>query len=55
MIVHAIGVDSAGHTFGSQNEHIERKLRDTENMIEEVISRMDNDTTLIVFGDHGMT
>lgn len=34
MIVHAIGVDSAGHTYGSQNEHIERKLLDTELMLE---------------------
>jgi hypothetical protein len=24
-------------------------------MIEDVISRMDSDTTLLVFGDHGMT
>jgi GPI ethanolamine phosphate transferase 3 subunit O len=55
MIVHTIGVDSAGHTYGSQNEHIERKLLETERMLEDLIARMDNQTTLMVFGDHGMT
>lgn len=29
LIVHVIGVDSAGHTHGSQNEQISRKLQDT--------------------------
>lgn len=55
MITHVIGVDSAGHSFDSQNENIERKLIDTENLIRETIELMDDKTTLIVFGDHGMT
>ncbi len=54
-IAHIIGVDSAGHTYNSQNQHIARKLRDTQSFIQEVISSMDDQTTLIVFGDHGMT
>lgn len=28
---------------------------DAEKMIQDVITRMDDSTTLIVFGDHGMT
>jgi GPI ethanolamine phosphate transferase 3 subunit O len=55
MLAHVIGVDSAGHTYNSQNENIERKLRDTEDLIREVIELMDSKTTLIVYGDHGMT
>lgn len=55
MLVHMIGVDCAGHTYGSRSPQIERKLLDTETFIEEVIRLMDQDTTLVVFGDHGMT
>ena len=55
MLAHVIGVDSAGHTYNSQNENIERKLKDTEDLIKEVIDLMDSKTTLIVYGDHGMT
>lgn len=28
---------------------------DAEKMIQDIINRMDDSTTLIVFGDHGMT
>ena len=55
MLVHMIGVDSAGHTFGSKHPEVERKLGETEKFIEKVIELMDNDTTLLVYGDHGMT
>jgi hypothetical protein len=55
LVAHVIGVDSAGHTYNSQNANIERKLKDTEALIAEVIELMDDKTTLIVFGDHGMT
>lgn len=33
MLVHMIGVDSAGHTFGSKHPSIERKLLETEKFI----------------------
>ena len=55
LVSHVIGVDSAGHTYGSQHESIERKLQDTQELIREVIALMDDRTMLIVFGDHGMT
>jgi len=29
LVTHVLGVDSAGHSYNSQNEHIERKLLDT--------------------------
>jgi len=55
LIGHVIGVDHAGHTFGPRSDELERKLIDTEKEIEQIVRLMDEDTTLIVFGDHGMT
>ena len=55
LIGHVIGVDHAGHTFSASHSEIERKLNDTENMIAEIISKMNDKTVLLVFGDHGMT
>lgn len=55
LLGHIIGVDSAGHSFNPGHRELERKLMDVEHIIYEVISRMDDKTTLIVFGDHGMT
>lgn len=54
-IGHVVGIDHAGHTYGSDNEHIERKILETEAELKQVINLLDDDTTLIVFGDHGMT
>lgn len=55
LIGHIIGVDHAGHTFSASHSEIERKLNDSETIVREVIENMDNDTVLIVCGDHGMT
>lgn len=55
MLGHIIGVDSAGHTYDAQNAEISRKLDDTQNVIHDIIEKMDDQTTLVVFGDHGMT
>ena len=55
LLGHIIGVDSAGHTYSSVHSEIERKLRDTEQIIKTIVEKMDDKTTLVVFGDHGMT
>ena len=55
LIGHIIGVDHAGHTFSASHSEIERKLNDSETIVREIIENMDNDTVLIVCGDHGMT
>jgi phosphatidylinositol glycan class O len=55
MIGHIIGIDSAGHSFDMRHKDISRKIRDTDRLIGSVVEKMDDKTTLIVFGDHGMT
>ena len=55
LLGHIIGVDSAGHSFHSGHPEIERKLRDSEQIIKKIVEKMDDKTTLVVFGDHGMT
>ena len=55
MLGHIIGVDSAGHSYNAQHPEIERKLKDSEEILLNIIEKMDEQTTLIVFGDHGMT
>jgi len=55
MIAHIIGIDSAGHTRGLFHKELERKIQDTNRFINSIIDKMDRDTTLVIFGDHGMT
>ena len=52
---HFLGIDHAGHTFNANHSEIERKVIETEKYIEDVIKHMDNDTILLLYGDHGMT
>lgn len=55
MILHMIGMDCVGHSQGSRSPEITRKLLETEKVISQIIEKMDEETTLVVFGDHGMT
>ena len=55
LLLHFIGVDSSGHSYSSYHPELTRKLLDTERDIAKLIEKMDDDTTLVVFGDHGMT
>ena len=55
MVAHLIGLDHAGHTHGPTHPELERKLLDVERIVENIIDKMDDETTLVVFGDHGMT
>jgi phosphatidylinositol glycan class O len=47
-------VDHGGHSGGANNIQIERKLNETERLIRDMIEMMDNDTVLLIYGDHGM-
>ena len=55
MLAHILGIDHAGHTFNSQHQEIERKVKDTDAYLRQIIDNLDDNTTLLVYGDHGMT
>ncbi|XP_037717757.1 GPI ethanolamine phosphate transferase 3 [Drosophila subpulchrella] len=55
LVAHFLGVDHCGHKHGPMHEEMARKLGEMNEMIRTVVAAMDNDTTLLVMGDHGMT
>jgi phosphatidylinositol glycan class O len=56
LIGHIAGIDHAGHYFmNMEHPELERKVMDAEKIVQEIIDKMDDDTVLIAFGDHGMT
>ena len=58
MIVHFLGVDHVGHTYGPHNEHMDQKLRQMDDALTETLEYLDqadNCNAAFIFGDHGMT
>lgn len=53
-IGHALGVDHAGHRYGPDSPKMTEKLQEMDVYIREIIDSLDDNTLLIVFGDHGM-
>ncbi|KAG7728759.1 hypothetical protein KL933_001992 [Ogataea haglerorum] len=54
LIGHFLGVDHCGHRYGPRHYAMKQKLNQMNNLIDQVISLLDDDTLLVVFGDHGM-
>ncbi|GAA5988577.1 hypothetical protein JCM5350_004460 [Sporobolomyces pararoseus] len=55
VIAHGLGVDHAGHRFGADHPEMTRKLKETDELLREVVGKLDEETLLVVVGDHGMT
>eukprot|EP01080_Neovahlkampfia_damariscottae_P004179 gene4179-7489_t len=55
LVLHFLGVDHAGHAFGIYHQRMYEKLKQMDKVLETIVNKMDNDTILMVFGDHGMT
>jgi len=55
VVAHGLGLDHAGHRFGAEHRETTRKLRETERLLRDVVERLDDQTLLVVVGDHGMT
>ena len=54
LIGHLLGIDHAGHTFYPFHPEMRRKFAEYTAFITKTIKNMDNDTTLMIMGDHGM-
>ncbi|XP_046999252.1 GPI ethanolamine phosphate transferase 3 isoform X1 [Schistocerca americana] len=55
IISHFLGVDHCGHRYGPHHPEMARKLKEMNHVISDVVNTMDNNTILLVVGDHGMT
>ena len=51
---HYLGVDHAGHRYGPDHPATNSKLREMDNVLRKVIALLDENTLLVVMGDHGM-
>lgn len=54
-IAHFLGVDHCGHTYGPSDPNMSRKLNQMDGIIERLLPQVDNETLLVVMGDHGMS
>ncbi|GBN47130.1 GPI ethanolamine phosphate transferase 3 [Araneus ventricosus] len=55
IIAHFLGVDHCGHRYGPKHPEMTRKLQQMNSVIQNVTEKLQNDTVLLVLGDHGMT
>lgn len=54
LVGHFLGVDHAGHRYGPDHYAMKDKLQQMNTVVEDVIRKIDDDTLLVVMGDHGM-
>ncbi|WOO79515.1 GPI ethanolamine phosphate transferase 3 [Vanrija pseudolonga] len=55
LIGHFLGVDHVGHRVGPERETMRTKLAQMDTVLRDVVDKLDDDTLLVVLGDHGMT
>ncbi|KAE9964786.1 hypothetical protein BLS_008063 [Venturia inaequalis] len=54
IFAHYLGVDHAGHRYGPDHPAMNTKLKQMDTTMRQVMDLIDDDTLLIVMGDHGM-
>ncbi|KAI0377835.1 GPI ethanolamine phosphate transferase [Hypomontagnella monticulosa] len=54
LIGHLLGVDHAGHRYGPNHPAMTAKLEQMNGFIRDLVQEIDDDTLLVVMGDHGM-
>ena len=59
VVVHFLGVDHVGHTYGPNTEYMDAKLHQMDAALAYVLDSLDHDPdscrAALIFGDHGMT
>ncbi|MPC12532.1 GPI ethanolamine phosphate transferase 3 [Portunus trituberculatus] len=55
IVAHFLGVDHCGHRYGPNHPQMAAKLTQMNKAVSQIIAGMDNNTLLLVLGDHGMT
>jgi phosphatidylinositol glycan class O len=54
IIGHFLGVDHAGHRVGPDHITMKKKLEQMNGVLQRVVDVLDDETLLVVIGDHGM-
>ncbi|KAK6457676.1 uncharacterized protein RJT20DRAFT_125489 [Scheffersomyces xylosifermentans] len=54
LVGHFLGVDHVGHRYGPKHFTMKEKLNQMNDVITEVVEKLDDKTLLVVIGDHGM-
>lgn len=54
IVGHYLGVDHAGHRYGPDHPAMAGKLREMDQVFRRLVNSLDDQTLLVVLGDHGM-
>lgn len=54
LIAHFLGVDHAGHRYGPNHPAMNDKLKQMDEVVRNLVTKVDEETLLVVMGDHGM-
>jgi len=54
LFAHYLGVDHAGHRYGPDHFAMTEKLKQMDAVVQRLVDSIDNETLLVVMGDHGM-
>ncbi|KAF2858468.1 alkaline phosphatase-like protein [Piedraia hortae CBS 480.64] len=54
IVAHYLGVDHAGHRYGPDHPAMRDKLMQMDRVLRRMVETIDEDTLLVVMGDHGM-
>ena len=54
IFAHFLGVDHAGHRYGPDHQAMADKIRQMDHVLGDIVATIDDDTLLVVMGDHGM-
>ena len=54
LVGHTLGVDHVGHRFGASHPKMKVKLEEMQLLLSNITEAVDDDTLVVVLGDHGM-